>query len=298
MLLLVYIIQVSLLVCAYIEIATTHVFAMISEFNDHLINYENIETLEELYSSAKIKLFKEEMPNKIFYLSTLAHFCGSDVFFNDLALLESYRENGNFDNVLIKKAMLEQRFSHPAILIYYPEFDSFSLNFLMPVKNINNMSEVATIPLSNIDLSNNFRPQYISTEFIQIPRNMFVDFIKNKQLTVVFGYKNVDISNYFIEQNISSELQLLARENYKILQTSKEFISGGYFEITSSRLSKAPLIVSKIDETELITVKYMQKNDSFLISRAIIPNKQLGTEEVIKEILKKPGKQTCRCIFF
>jgi hypothetical protein len=102
---------------------------MTSEFNDRLINYENIEILEELYNSVKIKAFKEETPKKIFYLSTLAQFRGSDAFFTDLALLESYRENGNFDNVLIKKTMLEERFSHPATLIYYPELDSFSLNF-------------------------------------------------------------------------------------------------------------------------------------------------------------------------
>jgi hypothetical protein len=127
---------------------------------------------------------------------------------------------------------------------------------------------------------------------------VLVDFIKNKQLTVVFGYKNVDTLNYFIEQNISSKLLSIARENYNTLQTSKEFISGGYFEINSSGLSKSPLLASKIDETELITVKYTQKKDSFLISRAIIYNKQLGAEEVIKEILKKPGKQGCRCIFF
>jgi len=125
---------------------------------------------------------------------------------------------------------------------------------------------------------------------------MFVDFIKYGHLKVEFGYKNVDTLNYFINYDVMPELRIVANENYKLMQISKEFINGGYFEINSPKLINLPLKVNKINDIELITVKYTEKTDSFLISRAV--NVRTEVVEIIKEVVKPSGKSRCRCIIF
>lgn len=266
--------------------AVIHVLTMIAENTEHFVYLDNIKTLEDMYKGIFIDKIRNDFPGKTFYISTLVKLKGSEEFFTNLAYLECNKENLDFDSAPMKQTMLKKRFNHPAVLMYHPEVDSFSLSILTHAKKVN---DSLTLPLDEIDLEGRKRNQYLVADGIMIPRTILEEFIKKGQLECEFNFKDTDLLNYMREYNVTAEFRQVARDNLENLKLSAPLMNEGKLDVSSPLISKLPLKISRVENTELVTVHYNKTKESFMISKALI--KKI-------EFIKKTSKQGCNCIIF
>jgi hypothetical protein len=285
-----YLFQAIVLIFTYCHMAILHVMTMLPNESDHFIFLDNITTIEDFYKKSSFDLFKKEQPEKTFHVVAVVEMSGSDDFFTELAILECSYTNSSFDLVDTKKAALEKRFEHPIALIYHPELDTFTGNGLTHAKNIKTSPEIQTLFLTDTDLMGKQRKQYIVvSDFLQMPRNIIENYIKNGRLKINFKPYEADTLNYMLKHELAPEFQKIAKNNLQRIQISKLFISEGYFDTNSPLLTTSPLKVSQVAGKNMLIAYYTDTRESFIISEALDKNIDFARSS------KKAAKVACKC---
>jgi hypothetical protein len=212
---------------------------------------------------------------------------GSDEFFTELAYLECNRLGIDLDMVRIKRDMLEKRFTHLMVLVYHPELDAFTVNILTHSKNIKSSFEIQTIFLADTDLVGDPKRQYlVASEFVQIPRIVLEQYIREGKLKIDFKLHNVGALNYVLQHDLASELNKIAKNNLQKMQISIQFICEGCFDTKSPSLSTSSLKVSQLEGKNMLTIHYPNTEESFIISEKL---KKINITKPVKKINKFCG---------